>query len=177
MNNLERYSKQYDVLAMESSTPERTVSDSDWCVPVKHVAKLSRMKGSTSTNTNIKFFVDPEEKDRDNDTRSDCLGSKKFALKDDVNYKCSCCEADGMQWKRTRNLHIMKPSVRFSSLTDADINFFEKGNTDLCELQQNTWAPFPNKASGCRFRSWRNSHASGLVDKPSFDRVRWVKSK
>ena len=30
---------------------------------------------------------------------------------------------------------------------------------------------------GCRFRSWRNSHASGLVDKPSFDRVRWVESK
>ena len=33
------------------------------------------------------------------------------------------------------------------------------------------------KACGCRFRSWRNSHDSGLVDKPSFDRVRWVKSK
>ena len=47
-----------------------------------------------------------------------------------------------MQWKRTRNLPIMKPSVRFSSLTDA-ISFFEKGNTDLCELQQNTWAPLP----------------------------------
>ena len=31
----------------------------------------------------------------------------------------------------------------FSSLTDADINFFENGNTDLCELQQNTWAPLP----------------------------------
>ena len=48
-----------------------------------------------------------------------------------------------MQWRRKRNLPIMKPSVRFSSLTDADINFFEKGNTDLCELQQNTWAPLP----------------------------------
>ena len=33
------------------------------------------------------------------------------------------------------------------------------------------------KASGCRFKGWRNSHASGLVDKPSFDRVRWVESK
>ena len=33
------------------------------------------------------------------------------------------------------------------------------------------------KASGCRFMSWRNSRASGLVDKPSFDRVQWVKSK
>ena len=31
----------------------------------------------------------------------------------------------------------------FSSLPDADINFFEKGNTDSCELQQNTWAPLP----------------------------------
>ena len=37
----------------------------------------------------------------------------------------------------------MKPSVPFSSQKDADINFFEKGNTDLCELHQNTWAPLP----------------------------------
>ena len=88
------------------------------------------MRGSTSTKTNIKFFVDPEEEDRDNDTTSDCLGSKQFALEDDVSYKCSCCEADGTQWKRTRILTIKKPSV-----------CFEKGNTDLCELQQNTWAP------------------------------------
>ena len=47
-----------------------------------------------------------------------------------------------MQWKRTRNLTTKRTSVRFSSLTDADINFFEKGNTDLCELQ-NAWAPLP----------------------------------
>ena len=40
-------------------------------------------------------------------------------------------------------LPIKKPSIRFSILTDADINFFEKGNTDSCELQQNTWAPLP----------------------------------
>ena len=143
MNNLERDSKQYDVLMMETSTQEKTVRDGDWCVPVKHVAKLSRMRGSTSTNTNIKFFVDPEEEDRDNDATSDCLGSKQFSLKDDVSHKCSCFKADGMQWKRTRNLSTKKTSVRFSSLTDADINFFEKGNTDLCELQQNTWAPLP----------------------------------
>ena len=108
---------------METSTQEKTVRDGDWCVPVKHVAKLSRMRGSTSTNTNIKFFVDPEEEDRDNDATSDCLGSKQFSLKDDVSYKCSCCEADGMQWKRTRNLTTKRPSVRFSSLTDADINY------------------------------------------------------
>ena len=180
MNNLERDSQQYDVLVMEMSTQEETVRNDDWCVPVKHVAKLSRMRGSTSTKTNIKFFVDPEEEDRDNDTTSDCLGSKQFALEDDVSYKCSCCEADGMHWKRTRNLHITKPSVRFSSLTDADINFFEKGNTDLCELYQNTWAPLPSavaRATGCRFSSWRNSHASGVVDEPSFHRVRRVKSK
>ena len=43
--------------------------------------------------------------------------------------------------ERTQNLPIKKPSVRSSSLTDASINFFEKGNTDLCELQHNTWAP------------------------------------
>ena len=66
---------------METSTQEKTVRDGDWCVPVKHVAKLSRMRGSTSTKTNIKFFADPEEEDRDNDTTSDCLGSKQFALK------------------------------------------------------------------------------------------------
>ena len=137
MNNLERDSKQYE------STQEKTVRDSDWCVPVKHVAKLSRMRGSTSTKTNIKFFVDPGEEDRYNDTTPDCLGSKQFSLEDNVNYKCSCCEANGMQWKRAQNLPIKKPSVRFSSLTDADINFFEKGNTDLCELQQNTCAPVP----------------------------------
>ena len=173
MNNLERDSKQYDVLVMETSTREKTVRDGDWCVPVKHVAKLSRMRGQTSTKTNIKFFVDPEEEDRDNDTTPDCLGSKQFSLEDDVSNQCSCSEADGMQWKRTRNLPTKKPSVRFPSLTDADINFFEKGNTDLCKLQHGAVA----KASGCRFRSWRNSHASGLADKPSFDRVRWVKSK
>ena len=69
--------KQYDVLVMETSTQEKTVRDGDWCVPVKHVA--SRMRGSTLTKTNIKFFVDPEEEDRDNDTTSDCLGSKQFA--------------------------------------------------------------------------------------------------
>ena len=43
--------------------------------------------------------------------------------------------------ERTQNLPIKKPSVRSSSLTDASINFFEKGNTDLCELPHNTWAP------------------------------------
>ena len=87
MNNLERDSKQCDVLAMETSTQEKTVGDGDWCVPVKHVAKLSRMRGSTSTNTNIKFILDPEEEDRDNDATSDCLGSKQFSLKDDVSHK------------------------------------------------------------------------------------------
>ena len=60
MNNLERDSKQYDVLVIEMSTQEKTTRDSDWCVPVKHVAKLNRMRGQTSTKTNIKFFVDPE---------------------------------------------------------------------------------------------------------------------
>ena len=98
MTNLERDSKQFHVLVMKTSTQEKTVRDNDWCVPVKHVAKLSRMRGSTSTKTNIKFFVDPEEEDRDSDTISDCLGSKQIALEDGVSYKCSCCEA---QWKRT----------------------------------------------------------------------------
>ena len=26
---------------------------------------------------------------------------------------------------------------------NADVNFFEEKNTDLCELQQSTWAPLP----------------------------------
>ena len=143
MNNLERDSKQYDVLVMDMSTQKENVRDSDWCVPVKHVAKLNRMRGHTSTTTDNIFFIGPEEENRDNDTISDCLGSKQFALEDGVSYKCSRCEAGGTQWKRTRNLSAKKSSVRFSSLTDADINFFEKGNTDLCELQQNTWAPLP----------------------------------
>ena len=143
MNNLECDSKQYDVLVMEMSTQEKTMRDSDWCVSVKHVAKINRMRGQTSTKTNIKFFDDPEEENRDNDTTPDCLGSKQFDLEDDVSYKCSCCGAEGTQWTRTRSLPIKKPSVRFSSLAGANINFFEKGNGDLCELQQNTWAPLP----------------------------------
>ena len=47
MNKLERDSKQYDVLVMETSTQEKTARDGDWCVPVKHVAKLGRMIVST----------------------------------------------------------------------------------------------------------------------------------
>ena len=89
MNNLERDSKQYDVLVMETSTQEKTMRDNDWCVPVKHVAKLSHMRGPTPTKTNIKFFVDPEEEYRDNDTTPDCLGSKQSVLEDDVSHKCS----------------------------------------------------------------------------------------
>ena len=85
--NLESDRKQYDVLVMEMSTQEKTVRDSDWCVPVKHMAKLNRMRGQTSTNTSIKFFVDPEEEDRDNDTTPDWLGSKQSVLEDDVNHK------------------------------------------------------------------------------------------
>ena len=96
----------------EVSTVSATVVGSQ---VVKHVAKPNRMRGSTSTKTDIKFFVDPEEEDRDNDTTSDCLGSKQFALEDDVSYKYSGCEAGGTQWKRTRNLPTKKPSVRFSS--------------------------------------------------------------
>ena len=161
---------------MEHVRPRlKTVRDGDWCVPVKHVAKISRMRGSSSNNTNIKFFVDPEEEDRDNDTTSDCLGSKQFALKDDVSYKYSCFEAEGMQWKRTRNLPIMKPSVFFQHdrcrrqfLREAQYGLVRASTKHLGAVAE---------ASGCRFRSWRNSHASGLVDKPSFDRVRWIKSK
>ena len=78
MNNLERGQKQYNVLVMEASTQMR---DSDRCVPVKNVAKLNRMREQTSTPINIKFFVDPEEQNRDNDTTPDCLRSKKSTWK------------------------------------------------------------------------------------------------
>ena len=81
MNNLEHDSKQYDVLVKETSTLEKIMRDGDWCVTVKHVAKLNRMRGQTSTKTSIKFFVDAEEEDRDNDPTPDCLGSKQFDLK------------------------------------------------------------------------------------------------
>ena len=62
MNNMERDSKQYDVIVMETSTQKKTVRDSDWCVPFKHVAKLGRMRGSTPTKTNIKFFADQRKR-------------------------------------------------------------------------------------------------------------------
>ena len=74
MNNLGRDQKQYDALVMEASTQMR---DGDWCVPVKHVAKLNRMRGQTSTKTNIEFFGDPEEQNRDNDTTPDLFEIKK----------------------------------------------------------------------------------------------------
>ena len=39
--------------------------------------------------------------------------------------------------------HLAFNSSRSLAGWYADINFLEKGNTDLCELQQNTWAPLP----------------------------------
>ncbi len=82
MNNLERDSKQYDVLVMETSIQEKTVRDSDWCVPVKHVAKLSRMRGSTLTKASIKFLLIQRKRTETMTQQSDCLGSKQFALED-----------------------------------------------------------------------------------------------
>ena len=72
---------------MKMSTQGKTVRDGDWCVPIKHIAKLNRMRGQTSTKTSIKFFVDPEEEDRDNDRRPDWLRSKQSVLEDDVSHK------------------------------------------------------------------------------------------
>ena len=110
MNNLERDSKQYDVLMMETSTQEKFARDRDWCVPVKHVAKLSRMRGSTSAKTNIKFCVDPEEEDR-RKTMS-VTNAAAFGHAVEANSKSHHQEV-----KCTR--------------------------TDLCEHQQNNWAPLP----------------------------------
>ena len=130
------------------------------------------MRGPTSTKTNIKLFVDPEGDDRDNDTTPDCLGSKQSVLEDDVSHKCSCCEAVGTQWERTRNLPTKKPSVRFSSLTDADINFFEKGNTDAQSVGM-TVSPAPESTT----KGFGNGAQVLCADKHSFDRVRRFKSQ
>ena len=100
-------------------------------------------RGSTSTKTNTNFFVDPEREDRDGDATPDCLRSMQFAQEDNVSYKCNCCEAGGIQWKRTRDLTTKMSSVRFSCLTDADINFFEKGTRTCATSKKNTWAPLP----------------------------------
>ena len=110
MNNLERDSKQkkYDVLVMEVSTHEKIVRDSDWCVPVKYVAKLNRMRGQTPTKTNINFFVDPEEESRDNDATTDRLGTNQSDLEGSANCKCSCCEVDDTQRQQMRGLPCKK---------------------------------------------------------------------
>ena len=63
--------------------------------PSNMLPKSTASEDRHQPRQNIKFFVDPEEEDRDNDTTSDCLGSRQFALEDDVSYKCSCCEAVG----------------------------------------------------------------------------------
>ena len=60
--------------------------DSDWCVPVRHVAKLNRMRGQAKTKTDIKFCADPQEESPDNDTTPGCLGTK---LSDMASYECS----------------------------------------------------------------------------------------
>ena len=176
MNKLERDSKQYDVVVTETSTQEKTKRDSDWCVPVKHVAKLNRIRGPTPTKTNIKFFVDPEEEDRDNDTTPDCLGSKQFVLEDDVSHKCSRCEAVGTQGKRTRNLTHQDAKCTFFQLDRCRHQFLREGEYGLVRASTKHLGVVA-KASGCRFRSWRNRHARRLADQPSFDRVRWFKNK
>ena len=150
--------------------------DSDWCVPVKHVAKLSRVTGSTSTKTNIKFFVDPEGDDRDNDTTPDCVRSKQFALEDDVSYMCNCCEAEDAQWKRPRNLSIKKAKCTFFQLNRCRHQFLREVQCGLVRASTKHLGAVA-KALGCRFECWRNRHACRLVDKPSFDRVRRNKSK
>ena len=115
MNNVERDSKQYDLLVMETSTQEKFARDRDWCVPVKHVAKLSRMRGSTSAKTNIKFCVDPEEEDRRKTMSvTNAAAVRLFA-------------------RSGSELEISPPRSQV----------YEKGNTDLCEHQQNNWAPSP----------------------------------
>ena len=138
MNNLERNSKQYDVLLMEMSTQEK---------------KRETVTGVFPSNT-FPNSTAREDSHRPRQTSNSLLIQRKrteimtqhwivWDQNSDVIHKCSCCEADGTMWKRKRSLPTKKPSVRFSSLTDADINFFEKGSTDLCELEQNTWAPLP----------------------------------
>ena len=56
-------------------------------------------------------------------------------MEDDASYECSCCEDGDFGRDQTRNIFSKKSSARVTSLKDADINLFEKGNTNLCELQ------------------------------------------
>ena len=64
MNNLERDSKQYDVLMMETSTQEKTVRDGDWCVP-----RQTRCQTQPHERIDINQYKH---------ATSDCLGSKQF---------------------------------------------------------------------------------------------------
>ena len=85
MNNLERDSKQYDVLVMGISTQEKTVRDSDWCVLVKHVAKLDRMRGHQPRQASNSLLI--QRKRTETMTTPNCLGLKQFDLEDDDSYK------------------------------------------------------------------------------------------
>ena len=162
MNNLERDSKQYDVLVMETSILEKNRERTPVTVPVKHVAKLSRMRGSTE--------------DGDNDTTPDCVGSKQLALEGRCQLQCNCCEDEWHAVEaNAKSLH-QKAKCTFFQLDRCRHQFLREGQYGPVRASTKHLGAVA-KAPGCRFRSWRNRYASGLVDKPSFDRGRRVKSK
>ena len=148
--------------------------DSDWCVPVKHVAKLSRVRGSTSTKTSSNSLLIQRK-------RTETMTQHRIAR----NQNSSPWKMMSVSNAAVVRLVALSRSEREISPPRSQVYVFparqmqtsissRRGNTDLCELQQKHLGTVAT-ASGCRFRSWRNSHASGLVDKPSFDRVRWGK--
>ena len=100
------------------------------------------MRGQTSTRTNVNFFVDPK--------RSETMTQHQIVWDHKTVRPGSRCQLQ-MQllcgwWHsveaNAKSLH-QEASERFSSLTDADINFFEKVKTDQCELQQHAWETLP----------------------------------
>ena len=166
-----------DVLVMEMSTQEKFVRDSDWCVPVKHVAKLNRMRGSTSTKTNNQFFVDPEEENRNNDTTPEIAWDqnsspwKTMSVTNAVVVRLmalSGSESEISPHQEAKYTCRQLDRCRHQLLQEGEYGLVRASTKHLGTVA---------KTSGCRFRSWRNHHASGLVDKRSFDRVRRFKSK
>ena len=124
MNNLERDSKQYDVLVMETSILEKNRERTPVTVPVKHVAKLSRMRGSTE--------------DGDNDTTPDCVGSKQLALEGRCQLQCNCCEDEWHAVEaNAKSLH-QKAKCTFFQLDRSRHQFLREGQYGHCASFNNT---------------------------------------
>ena len=161
---------------METSIQEKTRRDSEWCVPVKHVAKLNRMRGQTSTKTNIKFFVDPEEREPRQMTQHQIVWDqnsstwKTMSVTNAVVVRLVALSAS----EREISLHL-EAKCTFFQLVRCRHQLLPKGELRPVRAPTKHLGAVA-KASDCRFRSWRHRHARRLADKPSSDRVRWNQS-